>query len=101
MGPIQQYADEKVEGPLVLWVHPGANGTFSLYEDDGKTFNYRRGEYTRLRMAWNDAGRRLRLSLEPGSRMIAPARRNVIVRLAGESGSRDVVFAGKSVELKL
>jgi alpha-glucosidase/alpha-D-xyloside xylohydrolase len=101
MGPIKQYIEEKADGPLTLWVHPGANGAFSLYEDDGKTFNYRKGEFMRVEIAWNDAQRRLRLNLAPGSRMMGAARRRMVVKVAGESASRDLVFEGKSVEVKL
>ena len=70
MGPIRQYVDEKVEAPLALWVHPGADGDFSLYEDDGKTFNCRLGEFMKIRIAWKDAKRLLQLRLAPGSRMM-------------------------------
>jgi Domain of unknown function (DUF5110) len=40
MGPVKQYTAEKVDGQLDLWVHPGVDGAFSLYEDDGETFDY-------------------------------------------------------------
>jgi hypothetical protein len=38
------YTAEKVDGPLSLWVHPGADGAFSWYEDDGRSFDYRKGD---------------------------------------------------------
>jgi alpha-glucosidase (family GH31 glycosyl hydrolase) len=41
LGPVRQYVAEKVEGPLTLQVYPGANGAFTIYEDDGSTFDYR------------------------------------------------------------
>ena len=34
MGPVKQYAAEKVDGPLTLLIYPGADA-FALYEDDG------------------------------------------------------------------
>ena len=43
MGPVKQYVDEPGDGPLTLVVYPGADGTSSLYEDDGKSFDYRQG----------------------------------------------------------
>lgn len=101
MGPLKQYTDEKVDGPLTLWVHPGADGAFSLYEDDGKTFDFRKGEFMRINFVWNDRQRRLSMRLGKGSKMLAPVQRHVIVRVAGESISREVVFAGHPVELKL
>jgi alpha-glucosidase/alpha-D-xyloside xylohydrolase len=101
MGPVKQFADQQVEGPLTLWVHPGANGVFSLYEDDGKTFNYRIGEFTRIRMAWDDATRRLGLRLAPGSRMMGATTRTIVVQPAGESAIRELVFDGRPITVKL
>ena len=51
MGPVKQYTSEKVDGPLTVTVYPGANGSFLLYEDDGSSFNYRKGEWMGLQMA--------------------------------------------------
>ena len=45
MGPVKQYTAEKVDGPLAVTVYPGADGAFLLYEDDGSSFNYRKGEW--------------------------------------------------------
>ncbi|MGO9257886.1 MAG: TIM-barrel domain-containing protein [Bryobacteraceae bacterium] len=101
MGPVRQYTGEKVEGPLVLWVHPGADGSFSLYEDDGETFDYRQGEFMRVSLAWNDRQRRLTLRLANGSKMLPPAKRDLMVHVAGEAVSREVVFDGRPLQVQL
>jgi alpha-glucosidase/alpha-D-xyloside xylohydrolase len=102
LGPVKQYVDDPVEGPLTLVVYPGANGTFTLYEDDGKTFDYRRGDWMRIEMTWNDAARRLSIRLSPGSRMRPPAQRRIEVRIAGETTSpRQILFAGKPLDVRL
>jgi alpha-D-xyloside xylohydrolase len=36
-------------------VYPGADGAFSLYNDDGKTYAYERGAGLITRLTWNDA----------------------------------------------
>ena len=41
MGPVKQYVDEPVDGPLTVTVYPGADGAFAMYDDDGRTFEYR------------------------------------------------------------
>jgi len=99
--PIKQYVDEPIDGPLSVVVYPGADGAFTLYEDDGKTFDYRRGAWMRVEMKWNDAARRLTLRLAPGSRMLPPARRAIDVRVAGGKETRSVVFAGQPVVVNL
>jgi len=101
LGPVKQYTAEKVDGPLTLVIYPGADATFTLYEDDGHTFDYRRGEWMGIRMAWNERARRLSLRLADGSRMLPPLRRNIEVRLAGEKTTRPVVFEGRPVEVQI
>ncbi len=100
-GPVKQYVDEPVDGPLTVTIYPGADGAFDLYEDDGKTFDYRKGEWMRLAMTWSDASRRYTLRLAPGSRFLPPQKRAIEVRLAGEKTSRQLVFDGKPVDVQL
>jgi alpha-glucosidase (family GH31 glycosyl hydrolase) len=100
-GPVKQYVDEPVDEPLSLVVYPGADGAFTVYEDDGRTFNYRRGEWMGMDARWEDTARRLTLRLAPGSRMLPPLRREIDVRVAGEESSHRVVFAGRPVVLML
>ncbi len=101
MGPVKQYTDEVVDEPLSIVVYPGADGRFTLYEDDGKSFAYRKGDWMGVDMTWRDASRTLSLSLTKGSRMRAPMRRTIRVRQAGLDGGRTVVFDGKAIEVKV
>ena len=48
MQPLVQSTDEKPSGPLTLRVFPGDNCHGDLYQDDGKSFDYRKGAYLRL-----------------------------------------------------
>ena len=43
-------------------VYPGANGDFTLYEDDGRTYGYERGENRITYLHWDDTSRKLSLS---------------------------------------
>jgi len=101
LGPVKQYTAEEVDGLLTLVVYPGSDGAFTLYEDDGLTFDYRRGACLRIRMTWNDGGRRLTLRLAEGSQMPQPLRRRIKVRLAGQNTSRAAVFTGRQLVVKL
>jgi alpha-glucosidase/alpha-D-xyloside xylohydrolase len=99
LGPIKQYVDEPVSEPVTMVVYPGANGAASLYDDDGKTFEYRTGAWTRIAMEWRDSTRTLSLRLAPGSR--PSGRRTFAVRLAGSTATRAVTFDGKPIEVRL
>jgi alpha-glucosidase/alpha-D-xyloside xylohydrolase len=100
-GPVRQYVDEPSDEPLTLTVYPGADSRASLYDDDGKSFDYRRGAFMRMLMTWRDASRRLTLSLAPGSRMVPPVPRRIQVRVAGSSETSSVTFTGRSVDVQL
>ena len=41
--PVRQYADEIVQGPTTLKVYTGANGDYTLYDDDGISQDYLSG----------------------------------------------------------
>lgn len=66
MGPYVQYADEKPEAPLEIRIYPGADGTFTLYEDEGDNYNYEKGVYSTIRFDWDDSGRILTIHKREG-----------------------------------
>jgi alpha-glucosidase/alpha-D-xyloside xylohydrolase len=101
MGPVKQYTAEPVDAPLSLCVYPGADGAFTLYDDDGVSFAYRKGAWTGIRMEWTDAARRLTLRLAGGSRLRPPGRVVLDVRVAPDRATRRVVFEGAPLELRL
>ena len=101
LGPIKQYVEERVDAPLTLGIYPGADGAFMLYEDDGRSFEYRKGMWMGIDARWRDAERRLTLALASGSRMLAPTRRTIEVRIAGEKKAERIVFDGKPISLRL
>ncbi|HVQ42639.1 MAG TPA: TIM-barrel domain-containing protein [Vicinamibacterales bacterium] len=101
MGPVRQYTSEPTTVPATLVVYPGADGSSSLYEDDGKSLDYRNGAFMRIVMRWENATRRLTLSLAPGSRMLPPSPRPFDVRVAGSTATKRVEFAGKPITVAL
>lgn len=44
-GPDLQYSSELPLNPLILEIYPGADRSYTLYEDDGETNSYQNGEY--------------------------------------------------------
>lgn len=100
MAPVRQYVDEPVDGPLTLTVYPGSDGSFLLYEDDGRTFDYRKGDWMGIALAWSDTERTLTAELARGSRFRPPVRRPITVRLAGTNETRDVVFTGARFQVR-
>ena len=102
MGPVKQYADEPSDEPMTLVVYPGADGASSWYEDDGRSFAYRTGDWMRVLANWSDARRTLSLRFAPGSRMRPPAPRPLLVRVAGSHREPTrVTLTGGPLEIRL
>jgi alpha-glucosidase/alpha-D-xyloside xylohydrolase len=99
LGPIKQYTSESSDAPLALQIYPGSDGSFFLYEDDGSTFDFRRGEWMSIQAYWNDRRRNLTLRLAPGSQMLPPRSRKIEVRIVSEKTVRPITFEGRPVEI--
>jgi alpha-glucosidase (family GH31 glycosyl hydrolase) len=97
LGPVKQFTSEKVDQLLSVSIYPGGDASFLLYEDDGSSFNYRKGEWMGIQMDWHDANRTLTLRLAAGSRMLPPTRRKLDVKL--EQQTRSVVFDGSPLKV--
>ena len=66
LGPEMQYVGEKAWDELELRIYPGADGTFTLYEDEGDNYNYEEGKYTTIQMQWDDSRRTLSIGERQG-----------------------------------
>jgi alpha-glucosidase/alpha-D-xyloside xylohydrolase len=97
LGPVKQHTGEKVVQPLSISIYPGADDSFLLYEDDGRSFRYRRGEWMGAELQWADSRRVLTLRLASGSRMLPPSPRRIEVKL--DSAVQTLDFDGRPVEL--
>ncbi len=51
MGPLVQYATEKPADPIELRVYPGADGRFTLYEDENDGYDYEKGVHATIGIA--------------------------------------------------
>ena len=67
LGPVMQYVGEKAWDNLEIRVYPGADGTFTLYEDEGDTYNYERGIYSTITFRWDDSHKTLTVGARKGS----------------------------------
>jgi alpha-D-xyloside xylohydrolase len=77
---VQQYVDEQVNPPLTIEIYTGADGTFSLYEDNGRNYGYERGEFSRIPLAWNEKSGELSIGARAGQYPGMQANREVRVR---------------------
>lgn len=79
-GPAVQYARQQPDGPLVLHVFTGRDGSFSLYEDDGVSPGYAKGQYARIPIRWDEKAGALTIGTRQGSFPGMTATRTISVR---------------------
>jgi alpha-D-xyloside xylohydrolase len=65
-GPEIQYTSEKAADPLTLFIYAGADGTFTLYEDEGVNNNYLDGAYSLIPLTWTEAESTLTIGKRQG-----------------------------------
>ena len=95
-----QYATEKPWDNLEVWVYPGADGSFCLYEDEFDNYNYEQGAYTEIPMRWDDSSRTLTIDARQGSYKGMLETRRFTVRTA-DGMEKTVTYTGKKVRVKL
>ena len=66
MGPEIEYAAEKPADPIELRVYTGADGSFTLYEDENDNYNYEKGAYATIPIHWDDAKHTLTIGERQG-----------------------------------
>lgn len=67
VGPVVQHSGEKSNEELEIRIYEGANGEFTLYEDEGDNYNYEKGQFSIITFTWNDAKKTLTIADRKGS----------------------------------
>ena len=103
LGPEMQYVGEKSWENLEVRVYPGADGRFTLYEDEGDNYNYERGQYAEIDFQWNDRSRSLVIKSRKGEYPGMLQQRRFTIVLPGQSvqEGRVVEYSGQEVQVEL
>jgi alpha-D-xyloside xylohydrolase len=104
MGPEMEWSAEKPADQITLAVYAGSDGSFTLYEDDGLTYAYEKGEYATIPITWDDAARTLTIGKRKGSFPGMLDTRRFTVALTEPSSAEpiilDVDYDGHECELR-
>lgn len=109
-GPKVQYAEEKKWDDLDIFVYPGADAEFVLYEDENNNYNYEKGAFSTIKMKWNDKSRTLTIGASHGEFPGMLKKRNFKITLLGEGksirsslGKPDqlIVYQGQEINVKM
>lgn len=110
IGPDVQYAEEKEWDNLEIRIYEGADGEFTLYEDENDNYNYEKGLYSTITFNWNDGSKTLTISDREGSfpGMLTERKFNILIVKPGKMNKMDaekydktIIYKGKRVNVKL
>jgi alpha-D-xyloside xylohydrolase len=102
-GPIGTIAPHEIR------IYPGANGKFTVYEDDNETYDYEKGQYATYELSWNDAAKSFTVGARKGTYpglvktrtlnivLVSPANASAI---APATATRSITYSGKPVSVK-
>ena len=108
-GPDVQYSTEKPWDNLEIRIYPGADGSFTLYEDENDNYNYENGAYSTIDFKWNDAKKTLTISDRKGDFPGMLKKRKFKVVLVNDksgagnapmNGGKEISYSGKETKLK-
>lgn len=108
MGGDEEYTDQHPDQAIDLRIYPGASADITLYNDDGVTYDYEKGQYSRISIRWNNRARTLMIGTREGSFPGMPLRRTFHVILIGPNHGvgetvatpdRTVEYSGASMRI--
>lgn len=107
LGPDIEYAAEKSADPIELRIYRGANGSFTLYEDENDTYNYEKGADATIPLSWDDASNTLTIGDRTGTfpgmldartfRVVFVTENHGIGGTLTETADKTVPYSGKKI----
>ncbi len=91
-GPAIEFTAQKPADPITLHVYTGADGSFSLYEDDGVSRQYLNGAFARIPMRYDERMRTLTIGAREGSYPGMVQSRTFNIRWMGPNRPRALDF---------
>jgi alpha-D-xyloside xylohydrolase len=101
LGPTMEWSTEKPADPLEVRVYAGADGDFTLYEDENDGYDYTKGVHATIALHWDDGAKTLTVGAREGSFPGMLAKRTFRVVLVGRGhgvGIGESASADKTVE---
>ncbi len=105
LAEVRQHVNEALKAPWEIRVYPGADGSYTVYEDEGINYNYEQGAFATFTMDWNDAKNRLTIQSRKGSYPGMTDRHLRIVKVNLSTGTvevcKEIVYTGKKQVISL
>lgn len=101
VGPVVQYVNQNTNETLELRIYEGANGNFTLYEDEGDNYNYENGKFSTIAFVWNDESKTLTIDDRAGNFEGMLESRQFDVKIIGQNSiEKTVDYTGNKETLQ-
>lgn len=98
--PIRQYTNEVVNEPMAIKIYTGADGKYTLYEDDGSSQDYLKGKATLTNFIWNNKTKKLSIQPDPSKTYQSfPVKHEFNIQLIPSGETKKISYSGKSVNV--
>lgn len=105
MGKNINSTKEPQNDDIVLQVYTGADGSFTIYEDEGTNYNYEKGSYLKIPLSYNENTKVLTIEKSQGKYNGMPSKRNFKIQWITPDNKTnsvlDILYDGNQVEVKL
>jgi alpha-D-xyloside xylohydrolase len=111
LGPKVQYATEKKWDDLEIRVYEGADGEFTLYEDENDNYNYEKGLYSTIGFHWDNEKRILTIDEREGSfpgmsenrvfKLVLISNENEVGQETTIVPDKEIAYKGKKLKVSL
>ena len=109
LGPEVQFAAEKPADPLEIRIYRGADGDFTLYEDENDNYNYEKGAFATIGFHWDDAKQSLAIGERKGTfpgmlkdrtfRVVFVRENHGAGEAVTETADKSVAYSGKAISV--
>jgi len=111
VGPVLQHTADSNQDPITFYVYEGANGSFTLFEDDGITYDYEKGVANRIVFKYHNETKKLEISKREGNftKYTKSQKFNVVLVSGGQEQGIDnqnksikqINYVGKAINIQL
>ncbi|MDR0811355.1 MAG: DUF5110 domain-containing protein [Paludibacter sp.] len=107
--PVMQYATERRWDNLEIRIYAGADGEFTLYEDENENYNYERSAFSTIKFVWNNSEKMLTIGSTQGSfsGMLKNRKFNIVIVDKGKGAGieeskadKTANYSGKEIKIK-
>jgi alpha-D-xyloside xylohydrolase len=99
LGPEMEWSTQNPEDPIEVRIYRGADGQFTLYEDENDNYNYEKGTYSTIPISWNDSTQTLTIGERKGQFPGMLQERTFRVVFAGEHHGTGISAEGNPDKL--